>query len=44
MSLIHEMLTSTVPRPLRSTYRTQEAFIDPELETVEANAMALGEI
>ena len=37
-------LTSTMPRPLRKTYRTQKAFCDLGLETVEANAMALGEI
>lgn len=37
-------LTSAVLRPLRKTYRTQEAFFDLGLETVEANAMALGEI
>lgn len=41
---IRKELTSTVFRPLRKTYRTQNAFYDLGLETVEANAMALGEI
>lgn len=42
--VIRRKLISTLLRPLRKTYRTQKAFFNLGLETVEANAMALGEI
>ena len=39
--VVRRKLTSTVRRPLRKTYRTQKAFSDLGLETVEAIAMGL---